>query len=94
MNSITSRKEKVNVETIKNDKIVKLQWVLRLGPKLRNEFQKFDIKPIFTSGRDLKNLFCRNKSKLLPNSSPGVFQSMRLYLQCPIYWRNQKEGHH
>ena len=38
MNSITSRKEKVNVETIKNDKIVKLQWVLRLGPKLRKEF--------------------------------------------------------
>ena len=74
MNSITSRKEKVNVETIKNDKIVKLQWVLRLGPKLRKEFQKFDIKTIFTLGRNLKNFICRNKSKLLPNSSPGVYQ--------------------
>ena len=31
-------KEKVNIETIKNDKIVKLPWVLKLGPKLRKEF--------------------------------------------------------
>ena len=38
MNSITSNKEKVNIETIKNDKIVKLPWVLKLGPKLRKEF--------------------------------------------------------
>ena len=38
MNNITSKKEKVNIETIKNDKIVKLPWVPKLGPKLRNEF--------------------------------------------------------
>ena len=25
-------------------------------------------------GRNLKNFICRNKSKLLPNSSPGVYQ--------------------
>ena len=38
MNNITSKKEKVNIETIKNDKIVKLPWVPKLGPKLRKEF--------------------------------------------------------
>ena len=38
MNSITSKKEKVNIETIKNNKIVKLSWVLKHGPKLRKEF--------------------------------------------------------
>ena len=38
MNNITSVKEKVNVETIKNDQIVKLPWVPKLGPKLRREF--------------------------------------------------------
>ena len=27
MNNITSKKEKVNAETIKNDTIVKLSWV-------------------------------------------------------------------
>ena len=32
MNKITSKKEKGNIEIIKNDKIVKLPWV----PKLRN----------------------------------------------------------
>ena len=35
MNSITSKKEKVNIETVKKDKIVKLPWVPKLGPKLR-----------------------------------------------------------
>ena len=61
MNNITSVKEKVNIEAIKNSKIVKLPWVPKLGPKLRrNEFKKFGIKTIFTSGRNLKNFICRN----------------------------------
>ena len=38
MNNITSEKEKVNIETIKNDKIVKLLWVPKFGSKLRKEF--------------------------------------------------------
>ena len=38
MNNITSKQEKVNIETIKNDKIVKLPWVPKIGPKLRKEF--------------------------------------------------------
>ena len=74
MNNITSVKERVNIDTIKNDKIVNLTWVPKLGPKLKKEFKQFSIKTIFTSGRNLKNLICRNKSKLLPNSFPGVFQ--------------------
>ena len=74
MNNVTSNKEKVNIETIKNDKIVELRWILKLGPKLIQEFSKFGIKTIFTSGRNLKNLICRNKSNLLLNSFPGVYQ--------------------
>ena len=42
--------------------------------KLIKEFNVFGIKTIFTSGQNLKNLICRNKSKLLPNSFPGVYQ--------------------
>ena len=38
MNNITSVKEKLNLETIKNDQIVKLPWVQKLRPKLRKEF--------------------------------------------------------
>ena len=39
MNKITSKKEKVNIETIKNDKIVKLPWVPKLGPKLKTKIK-------------------------------------------------------
>ena len=74
MNNITSKRDKVNIETIKNDKIIKLLWVPKLGPKLRKEFKKFGVKTIFTSGRNLTKLICRNKSKLLPNTFPGVYQ--------------------
>ena len=38
MSNITSVKEKVNIEPMKNGKIVKLPWVPKLGPKLRKEF--------------------------------------------------------
>ena len=82
MHNITSKK-KVNVEAIKDDKIVKLPWVLKPGPKLRKEFIKFGIKAIFTSEHNLTNLICMKKSKLLSNRFLGVYQ---LDLQCPIHW--------
>ena len=40
MNNITSVKEKVNIEAIKNDKIVKLTQIPKPGPKLRKKFLK------------------------------------------------------
>ena len=54
--------------------IVRLSRVPKLVPKLRKEFKHFGIKTVFTSGRNLKNLICGNKSKLLSNSFPGVYQ--------------------
>ena len=62
------------METINNDNIVKLPWVPKRGSKLRKEFKNFGIKTIFTSESNLKNLICRNRSKLLPNSFPSVYQ--------------------
>ena len=44
-----------------------------LGPKLRKEFMKKDIKSVFTSGANLKSILCQNKSKLIPYSYPGVY---------------------
>ena len=44
-----------------------------LGPKLRKEFMKKDIKSVFTSGANLKSILCQNKSKLIPHSYPGVY---------------------
>ena len=60
-----------NTKNTKN--IIKLPWVSILGPKLRKEFKKKDIKTVFTSGANLKSILCQNKSKLIPNSYPGVY---------------------
>ena len=38
MINITFKKEKINIETSRNEKKVELPWVLKLGPKLRDEF--------------------------------------------------------
>ena len=60
-----------NTKNTKN--IIKLPWVPILGPKLRKEFKKKDIKTVFTSGANLKSILCQNKSKLIPNSYLGVY---------------------
>ena len=57
----------------KNIKNIKLQWVPILGLKLRKEFKKKNIKTVFTSGANLKSILCQDKSKLIPNSYPGVY---------------------
>ena len=62
---------KNNTKNTKN--IIKLPWVSILGPKLRKEFKKKDIKTVFTSGANLKFISCQNKSKLIPYSYPGVY---------------------
>ena len=50
------------------------------------------IKTIFTSAAKLKNIPCNNKSKLLQNSYPGVYE-----LSCDCggrHWRNKKTCAH
>ena len=37
------------MDAINNNKIVKLPWIPKLGPKLRREFQQVGIKTIFIS---------------------------------------------
>ena len=64
-----------NQNNTKNTKnIIKLPWVPILGPKLRKEFKKKDIKTVFTSGANLKSILCQNKSKVIPNSYQGVYE--------------------
>ena len=54
--------------------IVKLPWIPIIGPKIRKELRKTGCRVIFTSAAKLKNILCNNKSKLLPNSYPGVYE--------------------
>ena len=56
------------------NKVVKLLWIPIIGAKLRQPFKRKNIKTIFTSGTNLKSLLCRNKTKLLLNSYPGVYE--------------------
>ena len=62
-------------------KIVKTPWITIIGTKIRKELRKTKIrkelrktgcKVISTSAANLKNILCNNKTKLLPNSYPGV----------------------
>ena len=58
----------------KDSNIVKLPWIPIIGPKIRKELQMTGCKVIFTSATKLKTILCNNKSKLLPNSYPGVYE--------------------
>ena len=55
------------------------------------------MKTIFTSGRNSKNLICRNKSKLLASNFPGVYQlnctcnAMYLYILAKLKIRSSLE---
>ena len=50
MNNITFVKEKVNIETIKTDKIVKLSQLPKVGPKFRKKFKMIWHKNNFYFG--------------------------------------------
>ena len=54
--------------------IVKLPWMPIIGPKIRKELRKTGCRVIFRSASKLKNIPCNNKSKLLPNGYPGVYE--------------------
>ncbi|XP_065653001.1 uncharacterized protein LOC136080310 [Hydra vulgaris] len=54
--------------------LVILPWIPKLSLVLRREFRKVDVKTVFRFGNPLINILCRNKSKLPPNSHPGVCQ--------------------
>ena len=55
-------------------KIVKLPWIPGLSPKLRKSFRNAGYRTVFKSGANLKSLLTsKNKSRLPPNSQPGVY---------------------
>lgn len=50
-------------------------WVPNnIGPKIRQEFKKVMKDINFTSSKNLQGILCHNKSYLLPNSHPEVYQ--------------------
>ena len=49
-------------------------WIPKIGPKIKKEIQKFGFRVAFQTGPNLKNILCKNKDKLIPNSYPGVYE--------------------
>ena len=47
-------------------------WIPKIGPKIKKEIQKFGSRVVFQTG--LKNILCKNKDKLMPNSYPEVYE--------------------
>ena len=62
-----------NNNTDKNQTITS-SWIPKIGPEIKNEIQKFGFRVAFQTSPSLKNIFCKTKDKLIPNSYPGVYE--------------------
>ena len=61
-----------------HNKVVKLPWIPGMSPKLRKSFRAAGYRTVFKSGANLKALLTsKNKSRLPPNSQPGVYMINR-----------------
>ncbi|XP_065684582.1 uncharacterized protein LOC136096903 [Hydra vulgaris] len=73
-NFLKNELKNTNYKPTDNQPFIKLPWIPIVGPKLRKELRKQNIKVIFTSAPNLNNILCNNKTKLPPNTNPGVYQ--------------------
>ena len=73
-NIVSTYDAESNHENEEEQKIVKIPWVPKIGPKIRKVFKEKGFKVAFTSGPNLKSILCNNKRKLLPHSQPGVYK--------------------
>ena len=53
---------------------ITFSWILKIGPKIKKEIQKFGFRVAFQTDPNLKNILCKTKDKLIPNSYPGVYE--------------------
>ena len=58
--------------TLTKSKQLPFPRVPKIGPKIKKQIQKFGFRVAFQTGPNLKNILCKNKGKLIPNSFPGV----------------------
>ena len=56
-----------------NKQTTNFPWIPKIGPKIRKEIQKFDVRVAFQSDRSLNNILCKKIDKLIPNSHPGLY---------------------
>ncbi|XP_004206267.3 uncharacterized protein LOC101237111 [Hydra vulgaris] len=68
-NFLKNELKNTNYKPTDNQPFIKLPWIPIVGPKLRKE-----LTVIFTSAPNLNNILCNNKTKLPPNTNPGVYE--------------------
>ena len=69
-----SEESNADVEGVEKQPVACIPWVPILGPKLRKLLKKRGVKTVFTAGRNLKDILCNHKTKLAPNSYPGIYK--------------------
>ena len=62
------------IESTNKKQTVTITWVPKIGQKIKKEIQKFGFRAAFQTGPNLKNILCKNKGKLIPNSYLGVYK--------------------
>ena len=81
----------INTENRDCESLKMLPWIPNISPKIKSESKKIGKDIAFISGKNLQQILCqKNKSKLLTNSQPGVYQ-----LDCSSnvkYLHVKKEG--
>ena len=73
------KKTRTPINTNNNNNTNKKQtitfpWITKVGQKIKKQIQKFGFRVAFKTGPNLKNILCKNKDKLIPNSYPGVYE--------------------
>ena len=65
----------INTENRDCESLKMLPWIPNISPKIKSESKKIGKDIAFISGKNLQQILCqKNKSKLLTNSQPGVYQ--------------------
>ena len=69
----------------------KLPWIPNISPKIKREFKKIGKDIAFMLGKSLQQILCqKNKPKLLPNSQPRVYLTIRLLMQWEYIAESKK----
>ena len=65
---------KITATTLTKSKQLTLLGYQKRDEKQKKNTQKFGFRVAFQTGPDFKNILCKNKDKLIPNSYPGVYE--------------------
>ena len=60
--------------TLTKKQTITFAWIPKIGPKIKKEMQKFGFRVAYQTGPNLNNILCKNKDKLIPNSSPRMYE--------------------